>query len=383
MRFENTPFYYDLIGHQFEIITGGTPSTKNKNYWKGDIPWMPSGDINKKYIFDVSKSISELGLTNSSAKMVPYHSVLIALAGQGKTRGTSAILEMNCCINQSLAAILPNIKFNPYYIFHYLESKYDDLRLISSGDGGRGGLNKELISNYKISYPTLPEQNKIADFFNKIDERIQAQIKIIEDCMSYRNAIVDYFFESLSSDWKQVRLSNILNEYSELHIKDNSIVHATLSKDGIFPKTDRYDRDFLVKDEDKKYKVSHLDDICYNPANLKFGVITRNIFGDCIISPIYITFKIKNGYLPKFIELLVTRKKFISKARKYEQGTVYERMAVNSSDLLSMHVLIPSFSMQQKIVNIINDIDNKISNEKKLLNLYKTQKSYLLKNMFV
>lgn len=177
LRFENTPFYYDLIGHQFEIITGGTPSTKNKNYWKGDIPWMPSGDINKKYIFDVSKSISELGLTNSSAKMVPYHSVLIALAGQGKTRGTSAILEMNCCINQSLAAILPNNKFNPYYIFHYLESKYDDLRLISSGDGGRGGLNKELISNYKISYPTLPEQNKIANFFNKIDERIQAQIK--------------------------------------------------------------------------------------------------------------------------------------------------------------------------------------------------------------
>lgn len=104
------------------------------------------------------------------------------------------------------------------------------------------------------------------------------------------------------------------------------------------------------------------------------------------MSPMYLlslTFTIKNNCLPKFVELLVTRKHFIAKARKYEQGTVYERMSVNSSDLLSMYVLIPTLFIQQKIVNIIDIIDNKISNEQKLLNLYKTQKDYLLKNMFV
>lgn len=212
---------------------------------------------------------------------------------------------------------------------------------------------------------------------------MRLKFKIIEDYTSYRNAIVDYFFEVLSSNWRQVKLSNVLKEYSELHIKDNSIIHATLSKEGILPKTDRYDRDFLVKDDNKRYKISHLNDICYNPANLKFGVITRNTFGDCIISPIYITFKIKNNYLPKFVEILVTRKKFITKARKYEQGTVYERMAVNSSDLLSMDVFIPSLAVQQKIVNIIDNIDNNIFNEQELLNLYKLQKDYLLKNMFI
>lgn len=234
-----------------------------------------------------------------------------------------------------------------------------------------------------VSIPTYDEQLHIVKLLTKIDEMIETQIKIIADCLSYRNAIVDYFFESLSSNWRQVKLSNILKEYSELHVKDNSIIHATLSKEGIYPKTDRYDRDFLVKDEEKKYKVSHLNDICYNPANLKFGVITRNTFGDCIISPIYITFTINNNYLPKFVELLVTRKQFITQARKYEQGTVYERMAVNSSDLLSMNVFIPSLSIQQKIVDIVDIIDNKINNEKELLNLYKMQKDYLLKNMFI
>ncbi len=270
--------------------------------------------------------------------------------------------------------------FIPKYIFYLFQTinwkKYNTSTGVPS-------LTSSSIENIEKSFPCYDEQLKVANFLTMIDMRIETQIKIIDDCISYRNAIVDYYFESLSGNWKKVKLSNILKEYSELHIKDDSIVHATLSKEGIFPKTDRYDRDFLVKDEDKKYKVTHLNDICYNPANLKFGVITRNTFGDCIISPIYITFKIKSGFIPKFVELLVTRKQFISKARKYEQGTVYERMSVNSSDLLSMYVLIPSFSIQQKIVNIINNIDNKIFNEQKLLNLYKLQKVYLLKNMFI
>ena len=274
--------------------------------------------------------------------------------------------------------------YNPSFFSFLLKSPSSRKSIVRLGAGAQHyNIGQENIKTLSFYFPNEIEQVKIANLLSKIDKRIQTQIKIINDCMSYRNAIVDYFFESLSSDWKQVRLSNILNEYSELHIKDNSIVHATLSKNGIFPKTDRYDRDFLVKDEDKKYKVTHLDDICYNPANLKFGVITRNTFGDCIISPIYITFTIKNNCLPKFVELLVTRKHFIAKARKYEQGTVYERMSVNSSDLLSMYVLIPTLFIQQKIVNIIDIIDNKISNEQKLLNLYKTQKDYLLKNMFV
>lgn len=284
---------------------------------------------------------------------------------------------------QRVGKINVSSDYNLDYIYYLLTKNVFDFVLKTSIGSDQPFISTENLKKLIMKVPTITEQQKIGHFLSLIDQRIQTQIKIIDDCISYRNAIVDYYFESLSGNWKKVKLSNILKEYSELHIKDDSIVHATLSKEGIFPKTDRYDRDFLVKDEDKKYKVTHLNDICYNPANLKFGVITRNTFGDCIISPIYITFKIKSGFIPKFVELLVTRKQFISKARKYEQGTVYERMSVNSSDLLSMYVLIPSFSIQQKIVNIINNIDNKIFNEQKLLNLYKLQKVYLLKNMFI
>lgn len=289
----------------------------------------------------------------------------------------------NVILGGDLNVLRPNNEINSTFLSYQLNGKRKkDIAKIAQGKSIVHLHNNDL-RKIKIYYPDIKEQYKISDLLFKIDKLITTQIKIIEDYTSYRNAIVDYFFEVLSSNWRQVKLSNVLKEYSELHIKDNSIIHATLSKEGILPKTDRYDRDFLVKDDNKRYKISHLNDICYNPANLKFGVITRNTFGDCIISPIYITFKIKNNYLPKFVEILVTRKKFITKARKYEQGTVYERMAVNSSDLLSMDVFIPSLAVQQKIVNIIDNIDNNIFNEQELLNLYKLQKDYLLKNMFI
>ena len=371
-------------------ITGGYAFDSHKMTQKGDYQIIKMGNLYNG-IFDLSRNSSFINAPTKKELeyLIQENDILITLTGTTNKKDYGYTVQMeqpkNLLLNQRCALIRAS-KVNEKYLFYLLNSNDFLKQFYASSTGGTGNQTNVSINDmldFKVYISNENDQSKISNILNALDKKILTQIKIINDCMSYRNAIVDYFFESLSSDWKQVRLSNILNEYSELHIKDNSIVHATLSKNGIFPKTDRYDRDFLVKDEDKKYKVTHLDDICYNPANLKFGVITRNTFGDCIISPIYITFTIKNNCLPKFVELLVTRKHFIAKARKYEQGTVYERMSVNSSDLLSMYVLIPTLFIQQKIVNIIDSIDNKISNEQKLLNLYKTQKDYLLKNMFV
>lgn len=374
------------IGENFRLSSGLTPSTKEKAYFNnGIIPWINSGELKNKYISSTENKLTLDAVKKHNLTIYPMDTMVIAIYGleAAGVRGKASITKMDSTISQSCMAFnsLGNVLTQFMYYVYKKEAQILGTRYAQGTK--QQNLSSDLLSSYKLLYPSKEEQLKIVNFLSLIDEKIETQIKIIADCLSYRNAIVDYFFESLSSNWRQVKLSNILKEYSELHVKDNSIIHATLSKEGIYPKTDRYDRDFLVKDEEKKYKVSHLNDICYNPANLKFGVITRNTFGDCIISPIYITFTINNNYLPKFVELLVTRKQFITQARKYEQGTVYERMAVNSSDLLSMNVFIPSLSIQQKIVDIVDIIDNKITNEKELLNLYKMQKDYLLKNMFI
>jgi len=127
------------VGSFAYSTSGGTPSTFVDAYWNGDIPWMSSGELNKKVVLDVIGRITKEGLENSSTKLIPKSCVLIGLAGQGKTRGTVAMNLIDLCINQSIGAIFPNNRFNSKYLYYNLDSRYEELRILSSGDGGREG----------------------------------------------------------------------------------------------------------------------------------------------------------------------------------------------------------------------------------------------------
>ena len=183
-------------------------------------------------------------------------------------------------------------------------------------------------------------------------------------------------------EWEEKRLGEILRERKLYCKKGLDYPHVTLSKDGIYDKSERYDRDFLVKNDNKDYKVTLKNDICYNPANLKFGVICRNKYGSAIFSPIYVTFEIINCN-SIFIEHLVTRSNFINKVRKYEEGTVYERMSVKPENLLKFNIKIPDLREQTKIAEFLTTIDEKMDKEEKKLEELKVWKKGLLQKMFV
>ena len=123
--------------------------------------------------------------------------------------------------------------------------------------------------------------------------------------------------------------------------------------------------------------------MCYNPANLKFGVICLNEYGSAIFSPIYVTFEIKETVNPKYIKYYTTRNKFINAVRKYEQGTVYERMAVSQEDFLKFNVKLPNLNIQNKIVSNLELIDKKILCEIKKLDKLSKIKKGLMQNMFI
>ena len=115
-----------------------------------------------------------------------------------------------------------------------------------------------------------------------------------------------------------------------------------------------------MKDENKEYKVTHRGDICYNPANLKFGVICVNDFGDAIFSPIYVTFEIQKDVDRDFLSNYLMRWDFINAVRKYEEGTVYERMAVKPEDFLKFEILLPPIEEQRAISKILSIADKEI-----------------------
>jgi len=155
-----------------------------------------------------------------------------------------------------------------------------------------------------------------------------------------------------------------------------------LSKEGIYGKTARYDRDFLVSTENKKYKVTHLGDLCYNPANLKFGVICLNTYGDAIFSPIYVTFEIEASFDPDFIGAYLTRWDFINRALKYQQGTVYERMAVSPEDFVSIKCCFPQKAEQTRLAEFITLLDKRIAAQGKYVESLKKYKRGLLSSVF-
>ena len=173
------------IGDFTNCTAGGTPSTQISAYWGGEIPWMSSGELHLKRVYDVVGRITQLGLNNSSTKFIPENSVLVGLAGQGKTRGTVAISKIPLCTNQSIASIFPNEQFCPEFLFYNLENRYDELRSLSTGDGGRGGLNLTIIRNIWLKFPTKPEQTAIATALSDTD----ALLAELEKLLAKKHAI--------------------------------------------------------------------------------------------------------------------------------------------------------------------------------------------------
>ncbi|MBU1661840.1 MAG: restriction endonuclease subunit S [Chloroflexi bacterium] len=181
------------IGDHAKLVAGGTPSTRVQEYWdNGNVLWMRSGDVHKKRIFDVEGRITKKGLDNSSATFLPIDSILVALAGQGKTRGTVAVNKVELSTNQSVAAIIPKIGLDHEFLYYNLDARYELLRKLSTGDGGRGGLNLKILRNIWCVLPPLPEQRKIAGILSTWDEVIAKTAQLIAALQERKKGLMQH-----------------------------------------------------------------------------------------------------------------------------------------------------------------------------------------------
>ncbi|MCL4263897.1 MAG: restriction endonuclease subunit S [Anaerolineae bacterium] len=149
------------IGYLFDVKVGATPSRKKPEYWNGDIPWVSSGEIAFGRISKTRETITTEGLNNSSVKLNPKGTVLLAMIGEGKTRGQAAILEMAATNNQNAAAILcADSPIMSEWVFYWLMAKYEETRQGGSG-GMQPALNSVLVRAISIAVPPLAEQKRI------------------------------------------------------------------------------------------------------------------------------------------------------------------------------------------------------------------------------
>ncbi len=275
---------------------------------------------------------------------------------------------------------------NSYYLLAYMTQRnfYTHFGMIADGGRKARRVGPEDMLSFPLIYPMPAEQEKIAEILSAQDKLIALKEKLIEEKKRQKKALTQQLITGnkrlpgFSEKWNYVKLNTLLKERKTYSPKGLEYPHVTLSTEGIYAKSERYDRDHLVKDENKEYKITHKGDICYNPANLKFGVICINNFGDAIFSPIYVTFEIQKGVELGFLSNYLMRWDFINAVRKYEEGTVYERMAVKPEDFLRFEIALPPIEEQKAIANILVAADKEIELLQKEIDQEKQKKKALM-----
>ena len=184
---EGLQWYLVKIGDYFKVGTGATPSRKVPEYYDGDIAWVKSTEVNNDVISNVSERISLKALEETNCKVYPVNTILIAMYGQGKTRGQVGLLEIEAATNQACAAIIPNEKVcNVKYMFFCLKMSYEKLRDMARG-ANQANLNLSLIKSFRIPLPPLSMQQSFA---RKIDA-IEKQKTVVQDEITQLQALLD------------------------------------------------------------------------------------------------------------------------------------------------------------------------------------------------
>ena len=175
------------IGEELVTILGGTPSTKNPEYWDGNIPWINSGEINKFRIIEGSKFITELGLRKSNTKLLPKGSTVLAITGA--TLGQISFLEIDTCANQSVVAILPSDFFPSWFVFLWVKNKLPDIIMNETG-GAQGHVNKNDINSTLIVKPHKDELTKAETIIQPMFEKISNNIWQIKNLEQQRDTLL-------------------------------------------------------------------------------------------------------------------------------------------------------------------------------------------------
>jgi len=277
------------IGKIFKVSSGGTPSRKKEEYFKGgDIAWVKTGDLKGKFANKPSESITKLGLENSSAKLFPPKTVLLAM--YGATIGACSILPFEAATNQACAAILPSDDCYETYLYYYLTSIKD--LLINQGVGGaQPNISSGLIKKLKIPLPPLPEQKKIAEILDAADNLRQKDQQLIDHYNTLSQSLfLDMFGDPVGNkkNWKVKKLSEVcstqlgkmLSQASKQNINPKKYLRNANVRWGYFQLKDILEMDFHEKDI-KKFALDYGDLLVCEGGDIGRCAIWKDNLKDC------------------------------------------------------------------------------------------------------
>ena len=377
LRFKE--FNDELSNHKFKDIctffSGGTPTSSNKEYYNGDIPFIRSGEI---YSDNTELFINQDAINNSSAKLVNKGDLLLAL--YGATSGNVAISKIDGAINQAILCINPQYGYSKVYIKYLLENKKETI-LKTFLQGGQGNLSAEIIKNLNYSFPQIEEQEKIGDFLSLLDKKIELQTKKIEDLKLFKKGLNKNIFSNFNAKYK---IDELIKEYNQKTSKNNQFEVLSSTANGIILQNEYFNKQAASLDN-TGYKIVPFGFITYRSMSDtgEFHFNIQNITENGIVSPAYPVFEINEDIVDKtyFIYYINENKSFKNKILSLKEGGT--RYALSMSKFKEINLDLPPLEFQKKCSKLLNTYNRKSKNEENKLNKLQKLKKGLMQNMFV
>ncbi|HCY6603639.1 TPA: restriction endonuclease subunit S [Staphylococcus aureus] len=337
------------LGEVGTFTSGGTPLKSKSEYWNGDIPWITTGDIHNIKRENITNFITEKGLNESSAKLITNEAILIAMYGQGKTRGMSAILNFEATTNQACAIYQTNQNIN--FVFQYFQKSYEFLRSLSN-EGSQKNLSLSLLKEITLNYPNEQEQKK--GYMQKIfSQELRFKDENGNDYPEWEETTIKEIAQ-INTGKKDTK-DAITNGSYDFYVRSPIVYKInTFSYEG--------EAILTVGDGVGVGKVFHY-------VNGKFDYHQR----------VYKISDFKNYY--GLLLFYYFSQNFLKETKKYSAKTSVD--SVRKDMIANMKVPRPIYIEQKKIGQFIKRVDNKTKIQKQVIELLKQRKKALLQKMFI
>ena len=328
-----------------------------------------------------------------------FHDVY--LVKSGSTVGKVAIVETTDRFNiwSPLAAMRCGEKTYPYFLYDLLQTKDLQAQVADKASNGtQPNLSMRELEKFPVSVPSnLEEQKKIGDYFRSLDHLITLhqrkcdEAKKLKKCMLQKmfpkegEKVPEIRFSGFTGDWKQRKLGEVFEQTTNFVNPDKGEIElwSLTVEDGLTPKSERYNREFLVK-KNANFKKVRPGDIVYNPMNMTLGAVGYNgMLKNVAVSGYYITMFVKTGYDSYYINTWLKSPQALSLYKTFATGSLIEKQRVQFSTLSIIPTVFPEYEEQKRIGCYFNNLDSLITFHQQKCDELKNIKKFMLQNMFV
>ena len=367
-----------------DVIGGGTPDTTVKSYWDGGIQWFTPSEIGKNKFVDASlRTITEDGLNNSSAKLLPPNTILLSSRA---TIGECSLSLRECATNQGFQCLVSK-KCNVDFLYYLIQTKKKDLIRKSCGSTFLE-ISANEVRKIQVSVPSDVEQQKIAGLLSLIDKRIATQNKIIEDLKKLKSAIVEMLLCNQNGESFKLRDVGCFVRgltYANEDVTENKAATTVIRANNLnYGNNVDKDEVVYVNKTPTTSQILRKGDIVICMANGSSSLVGKNS---------YYPFNDGQSTIGAFCGIYRTSYPFVKwlmQSQRYKR-LVYQSLQggngaianLNGDDILNMSFPLIENGKSQSIIFAIDAIEKSLMVNKSLQRLYYTQKSYLLKQMFI